>query len=411
VIGSQLLLSSTKFLSSTWSMMFMMLLIVFPMTALSFRTEAGFSETQIENATGKTWKSMTTMEQYLQMAKMADASYTSAPVDGWEIYDSRMRDWAIAASDSRKNIATLYHRPAEKLCALAFSGSDDARDWMYNLNIIPRAYCGMYNVHSGFANAMEKFWKEHRGKELVHQIEGDLCKSGTLVVGHSLGGVKAVLFAACNNRQVRTRRQRVQKRCKRVCKRDNCLPTGTNPIATNTPYIWAPVRTMSQSGCCAFWAGACDACCPYRDVNYGGYVIGVYTFGAPAVSLGRQVENRKRADRSFPGARFYIYEDDFTYDTFPNILTHLHYFHPKMNAIKLGAENEAAAMKVWSFRESFSRKAPNVILPQALLKATARLTEGSVQLVASKLAGTKFQIAHSMSSYIKRLEALQFGTR
>ncbi len=391
----------------------MILLLVFPLqTALSFRTESGLSAIQIVNATAKTWKSMTKHEKYLQMAKMASAAYDGTPFDDWEVYDTKIRRYdtlGVAISDKGKNIATLYHRPGEKLCALAFSGSEDGMDWQYNLNAIPRAYCGMYKIHRGFANTLDKFWKTDHGKELERQIQGDLCKSGTVVVGHSLGGAKAALFAACNNRQVRSRSARAPGHCKTVCKRDNCAATSTNPIPTNTPYKWAPVRTKSQRGCCQFWQGACDECCPYTHVKYGGYIIGLYTFGAPAVSWGKQIENLKRADRAFPGARFYIYHDIMYYDSVPNMLTHLHFVHPKMNAIKLGAEGEAAAKKVWSFRDPFSRKAPNVFLPVSVQKVQLEILKTSAAAVANTASGTDFEVnPHLMSSYIKRLEALQW---
>lgn len=144
------------------------------------------------------------------------------------------------------------------------------------------------------------------------------------------------------------------------------------------------------------------------QVEYGGYIIGLYTFAAPAVSWDKQIENLKRADRSFPGARFYIYHDASYYDSVPNMLTHLHFVHPKMNAIKLGAEGEAAAKKVWSFRDPFSRKVPNVVLPLSLQKVQLEILTTSSAVVANTASGTDFEVnPHLMSSYIKRLEALQ----
>ena len=385
----------------------------FPLMALSFRTESGLNnKTEGRNIQKETWESMTKYEQYLQMALMANATYNSEPVDGWEIYDSIQQKYnASGIENSVKHIATLYHRPAEKLCALAFSGTVDGRDLRYDFNIIPRAYCGMYGVHSGFANALDKFWKKDYGKALVRQVEGQMCQNGTLVVGHSLGGAKAVLFAACNNRQVKAKQsQRApEKSCKTICKRDTCQATATNAIALKTPYVWVKKRTISLKGCCAWWQGGCDECCPYTQVSNGGHVIGVYTFGAPAVSLASQLENRKRADRSFPGARFYIFEDVMKYDEVPNLFTHLHFLHPKMNAIKLGAVGEAAALKMWSFRNKFSRKAPNINLPFALHKMKIEYITSVAAHLTNQLSGSDEEVnPHLMTSYIKRLEALQW---
>ena len=138
----------------------------------------------------------------------------------------------------------------------------------------------------------------------------------------------------------------------------------------------------------------------------GGHVIGVYTFGAPAVSLASQLENRKRADGSFPGARFYIFEDVMKYDEVPNLFTHLHFLHPKMNAIKLGAVGEAAALKMWSFRNKFSRKAPNINLPFALQKMKIEYITSVAAHLTNQLSGSNEEVnPHLMSSYIKRLEA------
>ena len=67
------------------------------------------------------------------------------------------------------------------------------------------------------------------------------------------------------------------------------------------------------------------------QVEYGGYIIGLYTFAAPAVSWDKQIENLKRADRSFPGARFNIYHDVFYYDSVPNMLIYSSSFRSSQN--------------------------------------------------------------------------------
>ena len=80
--------------------------------------------------------------------------------------------------------------------------SEDGMDWQYNLNAIPRAYCGMYKIHRGFASTLgPKFWVQQImasgiGTAKVKGICGS--KWHWDVVGHSLGGAKAALL--CRNK-------------------------------------------------------------------------------------------------------------------------------------------------------------------------------------------------------------------
>merc|ERR1719171_1136894 len=51
-------------------------------------------------------------------------------------------------------------------------------------------------------------------------------------------------------------------RCKRVCYKDGCKGTWSNPIPSGKQ--WTKVAKgvyTSSKGCCAFWSGACDTCC------------------------------------------------------------------------------------------------------------------------------------------------------
>ena len=77
-----------------------------------------------------------------------------------------------------------------------------------------------------------------------------------------------------------------------------------------------------------------------------------------------------------------------------------------MNAIKLGAVGEAAALKMWSFRNKFSRKAPNINLPFALQKMKIEYITSVAAHLTNQLSGSNEEVnPHLMSSYIKRLEA------
>ena len=72
---------------------------------------------------------------------------------------------------------------------LVFRGSDDALDWLNNLNVMPVRWRGAGRVHNGFSASLEAIWDEVT--HALHQATRPL-----LITGHSLGGALAGLAAA-----------------------------------------------------------------------------------------------------------------------------------------------------------------------------------------------------------------------
>ncbi len=88
----------------------------------------------------------------------------------------------------------LYY-PKYNAVVVAFRGSVDTKNWLYNLNTVVTGYpgCTGCQVHLGFYNAykgvaplvrqtVERLLGLHRGAKLI-------------ITGHSLGGAMAVLCA------------------------------------------------------------------------------------------------------------------------------------------------------------------------------------------------------------------------
>lgn len=71
---------------------------------------------------------------------------------------------------------------------VVFRGTQQARDWIFNLTAFPWRYSGRW-VHGGFMMAHRSVWKEISSKlDLKKEI---------IFVGHSLGGALAELSAHC----------------------------------------------------------------------------------------------------------------------------------------------------------------------------------------------------------------------
>jgi len=89
--------------------------------------------------------------------------------------------------ESKLTSTTAFVMKTEKLDIIAFRGTQQLRDWLFNLSAIPVPYAGRL-CHGGFVAAHASIWgkiKKHIDKE-----------KNLLICGHSLGGALAELSAA-----------------------------------------------------------------------------------------------------------------------------------------------------------------------------------------------------------------------
>lgn len=100
-------------------------------------------------------------------------------------YDNEIED-AIKI-ESKLTSTTVFIIKRKTIDIIAFRGTQQARDWLFNLSAIPIPYANRL-CHSGFVMAHISVWSKIK-KHL------DM-KKRTLVCGHSLGGALAELTAA-----------------------------------------------------------------------------------------------------------------------------------------------------------------------------------------------------------------------
>ena len=72
---------------------------------------------------------------------------------------------------------------------LVFQGTAEIRQWLYNVDVMPRKWAGEGLVHSGFAKALDRVWPHLKVR--MREAGGPL-----FFTGHSLGGALANLAAA-----------------------------------------------------------------------------------------------------------------------------------------------------------------------------------------------------------------------
>merc|ERR1712178_526752 len=83
-------------------------------------------------------------------------------------------------------------------CAIAFTATTDTWDFEEDLNINLIPFCGLSQVHAGFASEMRSYMDHPQWEEAVSMMTTQKCRRA-YAVGTSLGGAIASLFAFCAN--------------------------------------------------------------------------------------------------------------------------------------------------------------------------------------------------------------------
>eukprot|EP00438_Fugacium_kawagutii_P026695 Skav219953 [mRNA] locus=scaffold2879:203030:226979:+ [translate_table: standard] len=335
-----------------------------------------------------------------EMAQLAAASYKADPVKGWRILGETVTRTEIA----RKKLATLYRHKTKHICVLAFSGTDDGTDVLHDINALPTgSWCHISHIHQGFADAMGIWWKRGGKEQVKTLLTNRHCKDKAITTGHSLGGAKASLLAACANsdngwlegRLFGRATSRTTKDCHRVCHVDQdngyCTATWTNPLR-DRPGRFKNKGTASHSGCCAFGMGRCIHCCKEETVHHQWKEMYVYTFGAPAITVS-QLTNAKHRDRCFRGRRFFNYDNPLNYDAVTSIATATRLKHPKMPASQLTMGQGLVWTNSISCNNDWGASAPASWL-RAMLKPVTWL---------ANIAATT--LYHKMRMYKERIQA------
>jgi len=120
---------------------------------------------------------------------------------GWNLIDSAaVENSAVILHDS---ISHLIQEPMTKACFLTFRGSRSIQDWVHNVMIVKVPFCGLSEEGTESGTFAHKGFRDHlrhmvRSSEWQTRIRPHLgACSEVILVGHSLGGAAAGLFAAC----------------------------------------------------------------------------------------------------------------------------------------------------------------------------------------------------------------------
>lgn len=136
----------------------------------------------------------------VDMAKLADASYNQSTTMlhlHTGTYHLRVGIKNSASFFTRKfdDFLALYATEDNSTCVLAASGTNDNFDWLENINFIPKTFCEIKGVHTGFAGEVEDFFKHPKYQEMKETLQ-NRCRT-TYLTGHSLGGAIASIIAGC----------------------------------------------------------------------------------------------------------------------------------------------------------------------------------------------------------------------
>lgn len=130
------------------------------------------------------------------------------------------------------------------MCVLSFGGTSSAVDVMYGMHAFPmKNICG-HKFHNGFARLLLAELDSDRWKdEIMPVLEGPLCDKKVTVVGHSIGGAMAEIFAACANS--RKKKSASDERAVKIdVTVDRLYTYGAPPISNETV-----TDGMAEDGC------------------------------------------------------------------------------------------------------------------------------------------------------------------
>jgi len=117
---------------------------------------------------------------------------------GWNLVAQSTNDELWEGDMVFQDNSSLYQDPVTQACALSFVGTHHITHWMVNMKFFQSTFCGIPNVHKGFANQVRRVI---RSKSWTADIKPALEACPSLyIVGHSLGGAQAQLVAACLQR-------------------------------------------------------------------------------------------------------------------------------------------------------------------------------------------------------------------
>lgn len=102
----------------------------------------------------------------------------------------------LATAKTGEDVSHLVQDPKTKRCILTFEGSDSFDDFVADAKVKRVSFCGLgQKVHLGFRDELRKVVGSSSWQSKVRSQLGKC--SSVDVVGHSLGGAVATLFAAC----------------------------------------------------------------------------------------------------------------------------------------------------------------------------------------------------------------------
>lgn len=115
--------------------------------------------------------------------------------------DVRGRGWGLVNSavvpspSGGSEVSHLMQNPSTLVCMLTFEGTDSTEDWVNNIDYTEAEFCGFQGVHKGFQQSLRNMVESEAFQANIRP-QLSKCKE-VQVLGHSLGGAMASLFASC----------------------------------------------------------------------------------------------------------------------------------------------------------------------------------------------------------------------